>query len=112
MPVAGDGVRGLGGGAEVDVGGADPDVGGSIELASLVDGEIGLGNDLGPGTGTGGGRRVGEALGIEVGENESLIESNFAGCRVRARHGRVGEGGVGGADLEILSGGDGGEQHE
>jgi hypothetical protein len=31
---------------------------------------------------------------------------------VRARHGRIGEGGVAGTDLEILSGGDGGEQYE
>jgi len=31
---------------------------------------------------------------------------------VRAWHGRIGEGGVAGADLEILSGGDGGKQHE
>ena len=42
MPVAGDGVRGLGGGAEVDVGGADPDVGGAVELAPLVNGKVGL----------------------------------------------------------------------
>ena len=29
-----------------------------------------------------------------------------------ARHGRIGEGGVARADLEILSAGDGGKQHE
>ena len=58
------------------------------------------------------GQASGEALGIEVGENESLIESNFAGCRVRARHRRIGEGSVGGTDLEILRGGDGGQQNE
>jgi len=48
---------------------------------------------------------------LKVGELESFIERDYAGCRVRARHRRVGEGGIAGADLE-LSGGDGGEQHE
>src|SRR4029077_19108874 len=83
-----------------------------VKLASLVDGEIGLENHFGPGTGACGGRRVGEDSWNEVSENESLIKSNFAGCRVRARDGWVGEGGIGGADLEILRGGYGGEQHE
>ena len=48
MPVAGDVVRRLGSGAEIDVGGADPDVGSAVELASLVDGEVGFENDFGP----------------------------------------------------------------
>src|SRR5450755_3272296 len=42
VPVAGYVVRGLGGGAKINVGGADPDVGGAVELASLIDGEVGF----------------------------------------------------------------------
>jgi hypothetical protein len=77
----------------------------------LGDGEIGRENYAGPGAGTLGGRRVGEGLGIVVVEFVTFKERDDARCGVRMGHGRIGEGGIAGADLE-LSGGDGGEQHE
>jgi hypothetical protein len=109
VPVAGNIVRRLGGGSEIDVGGADPDVGSTVELTTLVDGEVGLENDFGPGAGTGGGWRVGETFRIEVCKNESLVECDYAGCGFRTRHIRIGEGGIAGTNFK-LSGGDGGEQ--
>ncbi len=94
----------LGGGAEVDVGGTDPDVGGAVKLDPLGDGEVDFENHLGPGSGTSGGRGVGEASGIEVVEFELLIELDFAGCGVRTLHGRNGGGGITGTDLELRDG--------
>jgi len=102
----------LGGGAEVDVGGADPDVGGAVVLDSFGDGEVDFENDCGPGPRTSGGRRVVETLGIEVVELESAIELDLAGRRFRTRYRGIGEGGVAGTDLEMLSDGDGGEHDE
>lgn len=110
VPVAGGaGVR-LGGGAEVDVGGADPDVGGAVELNSFGDGEVGFENHFCPGARTSGGRRVRKILGSEVVELELAVERDFAGCRLRAGHGRVGEGGVAGADSEF--GGNAGREYD
>src|SRR5437879_9187805 len=99
----------LGGGAEVNIGGPDPDVGGAIELASLINGEISLENNFGRRSRAGGGRGVSKALGIKIGEFELLIERDFAGRGVRARHARVCEGRVARTDYK-LRGGDSGEQ--
>ena len=112
VPVAAFAGLRFGRGAEVDVGGAEPDVGGAVVLNSAGDGEVDLENNFGPGAGTIGGRRVGEALGIKVVELESFIELDFAGSGFGARHGWIGGGGVAGPDLEMLSGGKDGKHHE
>ena len=100
----------LGGRTEIDVGGADPDVGGAVVLNPGGNGEIGLQNDGGPGTGTIGGRGVGEALGSVNVEFESAKELHRAGGGIRMRHGWIGGGGVAGADG--LGGGEGGKEYE
>ena len=59
----------------------------------------------GPGQSAGG--RIGKALWIEVVECELVIKIDLTGRSVRTLHGRIGEGGIAGADLE-LRGGNGG----
>ena len=97
----------FGSGAKVDVDGADPDIGGAIILDPFGDGEVDFQDDFGPGAGTVGGRGVGEALGIEIVEFVLAEKIDFTGRGVRTRHGRIGEGGIAGTDLE-LRGGDSG----
>jgi hypothetical protein len=82
VPGGAEGGAGFGGGAVEDVGVAEIEPGAAVELAPGSDGEVGGEDNLGPGAGAGGGRRVGEGRAVEVfkgGVAEQRDDAGFGG---------------------------------
>jgi len=90
MPRGAEGVARLGGGSVVEIGAAEVNLGGAVVLASCGDGEVGGEDDFGPWSGSTGGVRVGEILGIEFGKLLIRKESYRSGLGIWAYDRRIG----------------------